>query len=131
MSYSTKQREELVSFLEKHADEPLSVKQIAEGLKEKDISVSAVYRNISRLEKEGAVARIAKLGTNEDLFKYTLSKKCANCIHLTCTECGKTYHLENNETKKMEQGLQTNNGFYINKTKTVIYGVCKKCNGIK
>ena len=52
-AYMTQPRKRLLSYLHGHADETLSAGQIAQDLPE--ISVSAVYRNLSALEKDGAV----------------------------------------------------------------------------
>ena len=55
--YMTKQRKTLLSYLSGHADEKLSARQIEADLKQEGISISAVYRNLSELEKEAAAAR--------------------------------------------------------------------------
>ena len=49
--YMTKQRKALLSYLSSHADEKLSAKQLEEALCCEGISISAVYRNLSELEK--------------------------------------------------------------------------------
>ena len=55
--YMTKQRKALLNYLSAHADEKLSAKQIEENLSGEGISISAVYRNLSDLEKEGGGSR--------------------------------------------------------------------------
>ena len=49
--YMTKQRKNLLAFLEQHADEELSAKIIESELGGMGVSISAVYRNLSDLEK--------------------------------------------------------------------------------
>ncbi|MBE5057326.1 transcriptional repressor [Pseudoflavonifractor sp. DSM 107456] len=48
--YDTRQRDHLIPFLEQHIDQPLSVREIAQALCAQQISLSAVYRNLSHLE---------------------------------------------------------------------------------
>ena len=43
--YNTKQRRALLAFLGEHPDELLTAHQMADALAEKQISLSAVYRN--------------------------------------------------------------------------------------
>ena len=50
--YSTRQRDILLSYLEAHADEQMSIQKIASDLEEQKVSSSAVYRNLFDLEKE-------------------------------------------------------------------------------
>ena len=44
--YSTRQRDILLSYLEAHADEQMSIQKIASDLEEQKVSSSAVYRNL-------------------------------------------------------------------------------------
>ena len=50
--YNTKQRRALLTFLGEHPDELLTARQMADALAEKQISLSAVYRNLAQLEAE-------------------------------------------------------------------------------
>ena len=58
--YSTKQRELLLLYLSEHVDEKISVKQIEEALKKEKISLSAIYRNLAEIEKNGHLKRFAE-----------------------------------------------------------------------
>lgn len=60
--YNTKQRRALLAFLGEHPDELLTARQMADALAEKQISLSAVYRNLAQLEAEEKVRRSAKVG---------------------------------------------------------------------
>ena len=63
--YKTRQRRTLLVYLSRHPDELLSARQIADALAEKQISLSAVYRNLAQLETEEKVRRSAKSGSHE------------------------------------------------------------------
>lgn len=61
--YSTKQREALLAFLNAHGHELLSASQIADGLRAQQVSISAVYRNLADLEREGKVRKHTQNGS--------------------------------------------------------------------
>ena len=60
--YDTRQRDYLISFLNEHPDQLLSVRQIAQELCAQQISLSAVYRNLSQLEAEGLIRTLEEPG---------------------------------------------------------------------
>lgn len=125
--YMTKQRKTLLAFLEKHADVELSAKKIEAELCDQGVSISAVYRNLSDLEKEGKIRRISKSGSREVFYLYTDSHECRDCLHLSCKKCGKTYHMDTDGAEKLIEILAQNDDFTIDKSETVLYGVCKDC----
>ena len=66
---STRQRDILLSYLEAHADEQMSIQKIASDLEEQKVSSSAVYRNLFELEKENRVKRCIR--DNSRAVSYT------------------------------------------------------------
>ncbi len=55
--YNTKQRRALLAFLGEHPDELLTARQMADALAEKQMSLSAVYRNLAQLDSEKQCSR--------------------------------------------------------------------------
>lgn len=125
--YMTKQRKAMLDFLSQHTDEAMSAKQIALICGEGKISVSAVYRNLSALEQDGIIKRISKAGSRESFFQYTAAPKCRDCLHLSCKCCGKTYHMNTAGTELLTRSLAENDGFSIDKSETILYGICTNC----
>ncbi len=125
--YHTKQREVLINFLEENLDTPLSAKQIGVGLEKHNVSISAVYRNIAALEKEGLLLRHSKGGSREVYYQYTGAKGCKQKLHLSCTKCGKISHMENEGAKRLIEDIADLEDFAIDKGETVLYGLCSKC----
>lgn len=125
--YMTKQRKALLFFLSAHADEELSARQIAQTLSGEGISISAVYRNLSALEQEGKIRRVSKNGSREVFYQYTDCTACKNCLHLSCEKCGRTYHMNMPDVDRLVAALAQNDEFAIDKSATVLYGVCKEC----
>lgn len=125
--YMTKQRKILLEYLSLHADEKLSAKQMAEDLNSRGISASAVYRNLSDLEKEGKIRRVNQSGSREVFYQYTDGELCKDCLHLSCEKCGKTYHMNSQGAQMLVQNLAQSDDFTIDKANTVLYGVCREC----
>ncbi|MBQ7990995.1 MAG: transcriptional repressor [Oscillospiraceae bacterium] len=123
--YNTNQRRELTLFLQNNPDMLLSAAQISERV---DMSISAVYRNLEVLENEGKVTRHAKDGCREILYRYTAAECCADALHMTCTVCGRTFHMTADTAARMCE-LICGTGFSLDRAKTVIYGVCTDCGG--
>ncbi|MDO5112403.1 MAG: transcriptional repressor [Clostridia bacterium] len=128
MAYLTKQRRELAAFLQGRPDQQLSAKQIAQALEDKGVSLSAVYRNLVYLEEAGVVRKLAVGAERELLYQYMDVKDCKNCIHLTCTQCGQSFHMDTRLSEQMLSAVSEADGFQINKEKTVVFGLCKACS---
>ena len=125
--YMTKQRKLLLNYLSEHTDEMLSAGQIAEALSGKEISTSAIYRNLAALEQEGKLKRSAKPGSQETFYRYTDGEHCRGHLHLSCLRCGKTVHVEETETDALAHRLAKNEGFALDRTDTILYGICADC----
>ena len=123
--YMTSQRRALISFFEEHHDESFTPKELAEKLTDSGISLSAIYRNITELEAEDKVVKTTRGG--ETGYRFTDCGTCREKIHLSCTECGRTYHLDERSARDLIGSTVMNNGFQINVRDTVIYGKCLEC----
>ena len=124
-AYMTQPRKRLLNYLHKHADETLSAAQISEDLPE--ISVSAVYRNLSALEQDGSVRKVAKNGSREVFYQYMKAEECRDHLHLSCKSCGKTFHLDEQETAALLDSIAKLEGFTVDRGDTVLYGICESC----
>lgn len=125
--YLTRQRKRLLAYLSEHTDEQMTAQQIADALTADNISVSAVYRNLSALEEDGLVKRSVRENTREVYYQYIAAKECRECLHLSCRACGKSIHLDEEDTAQLIQNTLKNTGFQIEKTETVLYGICEDC----
>lgn len=127
-NYQTMQRKILINFLEANPDIQFSAKQIFNVLSSTSISLSAVYRNLASMEADGVINRFTKEGSREIFYQYINSDICRNSIHLVCTKCNKTFHLNPEEMKCMIEGIEKSEGFIVDNTKSILYGICKDCN---
>ncbi len=127
MQYNTKQREVLMSFFESHHDQAFSAEEIAEQLKSEKISISAVYRNLAELEKDGKIRKNIKSGNRKIFYQFVDCDECKGHLHLTCTKCGKTEHLPDADSNKIVKSVLQNSNFNLDSDSTILYGVCEKC----
>lgn len=125
--YMTRQRRALLGFLRTHADECLSAQEIGEALAGEEISLSAVYRNLSELEAEGKVRRSGRAGSREVYYQFTDAEGCKGCLHLSCRECGRTYHMDPAAAGRLIEAVRRTEGFAVDKGETVLYGLCERC----
>ena len=124
-AYMTKPRKRLLTYLQSHPDETISAGQISRELN--GISVSAVYRNLSAMEEEGSVRRVSKQGSREVFYQYLDAGKCREHIHLSCKKCGKTFHMDAEQTEALVQSIAALDRFAVDRGDTVLYGVCEQC----
>ena len=125
--YMTRQRKLLMRFMSEHADENLSAGEIYEGLKNSNISLSAVYRNLRQMEEEGRVTRITRTGNRESFYQYVATEKCREKMHLVCRYCGRAEHLSDEDEEEFINNLSMHRMFSIDLSSTVIYGMCYRC----
>lgn len=117
----------MLEYLCMHHDELLSAKEIASALADQNISISAVYRNLAQLEAGGQVHRVSKSGSRMVYYQYTAARECRECLHLSCKECGRTYHMSIGAAELVTNSIAESEMFDIDKSDTIIYGICKGC----
>ena len=129
MGYRTKQKEILERFFEGHHHGSFTVEEIFAAVGDQGISLSAIYRNLAELEKEGGLLKTTPQGSTKAHYQYVGCEHCKGHIHMHCIECGKTTHLPDNGADKVLADAYDASGFEIDPTTTVLYGVCKECAG--
>ena len=125
--YNTRQRTALLEYLHKHADEAVSAAEIAEALKKESISISAVYRNLSLLESENKIHRVSRSDDRTVYYRFTGCDECKSHLHLSCSHCGRTFHMDLPSTKKLIEDVEERSDFAIDSSDTVLYGLCSDC----
>lgn len=127
MTYKTEQRNLLLSFLKENPDKMFSAKQIEAALCSKNISRSAVYRNLAELENENKIRRCSVNNSREVLYQFFDLQSCKNHIHLSCKKCGKLFHMENQLADSFINEIAISQGFNISKAETTLFGLCDAC----
>ena len=127
MSYHTEQRKKLYELLKAHPHQIYTVKEIERELENEKISQSAIYRNLSALVSENIVKKVTMGRGREAVYRYADSEACRQEIHLTCTVCGRVFHMDHAFTRLLEEHLEQAEGFQLDKVKTTLYGICPSC----
>ena len=94
--YMTEQRKKLFEFFKSHPDMTISARDLAAQLVAEEhakISVSAVYRNLAMLEREGLILRSPGKNNRENVYRYVSLGACEDKLHITCLKCGRTTHM--------------------------------------
>ena len=126
MQYKTEKRNQLMDFLKKHCDEPLTAEQIAEKLD--GISLSTVYRNLASLADAGDVHKSLSADGHTVLYQYYDKPQCSSHLHLKCVSCGEMKHIESGLSHDFAEKVEETNDFSIDSANTVILGTCRSCH---
>lgn len=105
--------------------EPLSMHQLVE--KAGNIDRASVYRTVELFERLGIVQRL----NSGWKYKLELSDKFADHHHhLTCTNCGRTVAMNEDEMEALITRLAHNHGFRPISHQIEIQGLCSNCRPI-
>ena len=125
--YVTRQRKALLSWLRMRPDKLFTAQEIAEALGADSVSLSAVYRNLADLEAEGQVRRSARGGERDIRYQFMAAESCQGCLHLCCTRCGRTFHMDSGGVAALTEAVAKSDNFALDCAETVLYGVCGTC----
>ena len=125
--YVTRQRTAIDEVLTSRGEEAFSARELADALKEKGVSLSAVYRNLAQMEREGRVVRMPREGEKSEYYRYVSAKSCRMHLHLSCKGCGKTFHMDVPATERILEEAREDADFEIDRNSTVLLGVCREC----
>ncbi|MBQ2580718.1 MAG: hypothetical protein II574_03720, partial [Ruminococcus sp.] len=71
--------------------------------------------------------RVTKGGSRRVYYRYKAADHCKEHIHLSCSKCGKTFHMDLPATNSLIDNVKKDSDFEIDRTETVLYGVCGSC----
>lgn len=125
--YQTAQRKRMISLFEQSAHRSLSAQDIAQALKEDNISMSAIYRNLSDMEKSGLLYKVSDKNRPGALYQYVHPHGCKGVIHLQCQDCEETYHLDKCVSDMIFAMAKNNFHFHLNTSMPILFGWCEKC----
>ena len=130
--YKTKQMNELLTFLQSIQGQHVTVQEIGEYFKEREIAVgtTTIYRQLEKMVKEGLVEKYVVEGTNSACFEYIGDHETSdheNCYHCKCEKCGKLIHVCCSEVESLRRHMTEHHGFQLDPKRTVFYGICNEC----
>lgn len=128
--YRTKQKELLLKCLEENKDVHLTAADILTHLRDTghSLGASTVYRQLDKLVASGVVRKFIIDETSSACYQYSgTAGECCEHFHLKCNVCGKLIHTDCSLMKEITEHMQKSHGFYVDSTKTLLYGVCREC----
>ena len=125
MEYKTQTRQMIMDYMAENPDRIFKASELAQSLSE--VSLSTIYRNLSRLEKAGMIQIVGAAENNELQYRYTGPGRCEEKMHLVCKECGKFFHLEGPALKVLQLSVQRS-GFELDQQQSVLLGRCAGCS---
>lgn len=128
--YNTKQREKILAFLKENEDKNITAEEILSYFSNigESIGKATVYRYLNNLVKENIIKKYLDENKNCSCYQYVNNENCNEHYHLKCEKCNKIIHLECEEFKDIQKHIAKQHEFELNTIKTVLYGICKKCN---
>lgn len=127
-TYNTRQKDEVIKAIELFSDSHFTASDVAKALKDggSRIGQATVYRTITKLENEGYLRKYVVDGTSAACYQ-AVGKSCHEHFHLKCSKCGELLHVECDELTRVASHIAVHHGFEVDYSKTVIFGLCKKC----
>ena len=119
----TKTREEILSLFS-IATEPLTAGEIYSELKDKDITLSTIYRSLETFTSTGILIK----GTDANGVSIYTLKKEKHAHYLECKNCHTKVELEYCPYHKVNDKISKDFDFKVDEQNVVIYGTCKDCN---
>ena len=126
VEYKTQTRQLIMDFIAKNPDRIFKASDIARQLS--SISLSTIYRNLSRLEKSNIVQIVGAEENKELQYRYTGPGRCESKMHLVCKDCGKFFHLEGPALRLLMHSVARLNGFQLDNQQSVLVGHCAACS---
>ncbi len=111
----------------KQANRPLSLNDLIKRLKEKQIDIATVYRNLKVLKDARVIQQIDFRDTGAH---YELMDDNNHHHHLVCVLCGKTEDFHNCGVDEMVESVlkKSSNFSFIESHTMEMFGICKSCN---
>ena len=131
ITYKTKARENIVSYLMDHSEKRFTAREIYDYLLSGNSSLNrtTVYRNLDRMCESGELMRFKE--PNQDAWYYQYSTGHGQCnmhLHAQCSNCGRIFHLENTFVDEFSDKLSEVYSLNINCAKSIIIGTCSACS---
>ena len=128
-AYSTRQKRELLKFLEERSLQHFSVDAVAFEKQEKGekIGRSTVYRTLEQLAEQGSVRKYPGVQGITQYQRVEDAARCDDHFHMMCSRCGNLMHVDCELMRVMSDHLMKDHGFALDPRETILVGVCEKC----
>lgn len=129
-NYRTRQQEAVIEYFRLNPQRCVTADEIYIYFMntESKIGKATIYRCLDRLLENGMIKKF--ISDSGDCAMYQLideHKGCDRHFHLKCTVCGEMIHMDCEFMKEFERHIVEHHGFKVDNARTVIYGLCEKC----
>jgi len=127
-------RQHINELLLANPNNSLSFQDINQYLltKGEKVNKTTIYRYLDQLIAENKVQKYSN--ENGRGSTYILMKSVEDCnthLHMKCLKCNKIIHLDCNYNQELLDHLKNSNGFEVDCSQTIIYGLCENCSSKK
>ena len=118
------QRRAAILELVAAADGPISAEELFQRLQKQfpNLALSTVYRNLERFADDGL---IDKEISPDGVFRY--SSQEGHGHYLVCTQCHRKIRLHECPLSAIEEQLEEETGYSIDRPQLTLYGKCPIC----
>lgn len=129
--YKTRQRAYVLRCLTENKASHMTVDEIIFWLRKNgaEVGKTTVYRTLDKLIQTGLVRKYICENGKSACYQYAdTDEKCLRHFHLKCLSCGRLIHLECERLEELERHISHHHRFFVDNTKTVLYGTCGECS---
>lgn len=126
-SYQTRQKHQILRYLQDHAGASFSVGALHRLLESGGVQVSrtTVWRYLEALCRQGQVHRSSPDGKRQ-LYAFGHCPQPGH-VHLLCRMCGQLLHVDCTHFQHLSQHFLAQHDFSIDPFQTTLPGVCRAC----
>ena len=129
--YSTRQKRELLKFLQERQLRHFSVDDVVFALQGRGEKVgrTTVYRYLEQLAEQGSVRKYQNAQGVTQYQHVADSAACDGHFHMMCRRCGNLLHVDCGLMRAMAEHLDKEHGFQLDPRETILVGLCRDCRG--
>lgn len=127
-SYQTEQKRQLLHFLHENKTKQYTIDEMISHMDSENMpGKSTIYRLMKQLVEEGKVKRCNKNNSRQFVYQLLDGECCSMHFHLQCENCGKLFHLQEEETRQVQYFLHLKKNFDIDIGRSLFLGICENC----
>ena len=124
VQYSTRSKNLILSLFRDNPSSSFTPGDVAFRLQ--SVPKSSVYRIVDTLERDGLLRKTGLSTSRSALYQISDKNSCPKHMHIRCTSCGRTIHMDEETSKEIEGLIERNVGF-SGCFSSVLSGKCGDC----
>lgn len=130
-TYKTHQKQELLDFLEKYSDRAFTIEEMMATMEadpefsQHPPGKSTIYRLLPAMVEDHRVGKFVR--GRKTTYQIVGRHGCHHHMHMKCTDCGRLFHMTDEESALFMKQVSQHCNFAINLAQTLLYGTCSSC----